>query len=61
MAVLAAKVRRKLDNGARRMHEADRFLKRLNFQYSYRLNGQPRGPVRQVFAKVITLPSAMVQ
>ncbi|MBX9392963.1 hypothetical protein K4749_05030, partial [Streptomyces sp. TRM72054] len=61
MAMQAAKVRRKLDNGTRRLREADRFLKRPNSQYSYRPKDQPRAPVRQVPAKVITLQPAMIQ
>lgn len=61
MAMLAARVRRKLDNGVRRLREADRFLKRPNSLYSYRPKDQPRVPVRQVTAKIITLQPTMIQ
>lgn len=61
MAMLAAKVRRKLDNGARRLREADRFLKRPNSKYSYRPAGQPRSPTRRVPPKVLTLLPVIVQ
>ena len=39
MAMLAAKVRRKLDNGIRRLREADRALKRPASKYSFRKAG----------------------
>jgi hypothetical protein len=58
---LAAKVRRKLDNGVRRLREADRFLKRPNSLYSYRPKDQPRAPARRVPAKNITLHTTTVQ
>ncbi|WP_323181059.1 IS4 family transposase [Streptomyces sp. NBC_01142] len=61
LASLAAKVRRKLDNGTRRLREADRFLKRPNSLYSYRPKDQPRVPVRQVPTKAITLHATIVQ
>jgi Insertion element 4 transposase N-terminal/Transposase DDE domain len=61
MAKMAAKVRRKLDNGARRLREADRFLKRPNSKYSYRPAGQARRPTRRVPAKVITLHPAVLR
>ncbi|MGW7824738.1 IS4 family transposase [Streptomyces puniciscabiei] len=61
LASLAAKVRRKLDNGARRLREADRFLKRPNSLYSYRPKDQPRVPVRRVSTKTITLHTGIVQ
>ncbi|MFE3327942.1 hypothetical protein [Streptomyces sp. NPDC059176] len=61
LASLAEKVHRKLDNGTRRLREADRFLKRPNSLYSYRPKDRPRIPVRRVDAKVITLHTAMVQ
>ena len=61
MAMMAAKVRRKLDNGARRLREADRFLKRPNSKYSYRPAGQPRSPTRRVPPKVLTLLPVIVQ
>jgi hypothetical protein len=61
MAMMAAKVRRKLDNGARRLREADRFIKRPNSKYSYRPAGQARRPTRRVPVKVITLRPALVR
>lgn len=61
LAVLAAKVRRKLDNGTRRLREADRFLKRPNSLYSYRPKDKPRTPARRIPAKSITLHAAIVQ
>jgi hypothetical protein len=61
MAMLAAKVRRKLDNGIRRLREADRCLKRPASKYSFRTAGQVRRPTRRVAAKVLTLHHAIVQ
>ncbi|WP_369265202.1 IS4 family transposase [Streptomyces sp. R35] len=65
LAVLAAKMQRKLDNGARRLREADRHLKRPDSKYSsklsYRINTRDRRPTRRVTAKVITLQPAIVQ
>ncbi|WP_406469973.1 IS4 family transposase [Streptomyces sp. NBC_01615] len=65
LAVLAAKVRRKLDNGARRLREADRHLKRPDSKYSsklsYRINTRDRQPTRRITAKAITLQPAIVQ
>ena len=61
MTMLAAKVRRKLDNGARRLREADRRLKRPASKYSFRTAGQVRRPTRRVAAKVLTLHPAIVQ
>ncbi|MBT2401975.1 hypothetical protein J7E89_40300, partial [Streptomyces sp. ISL-100] len=65
LVVLAAKVRRKLDNGARRLREADRHLKRPDSKYSsklsYRINTRDRRPTRRITAKVITLQPAIVQ
>lgn len=59
LAVVAAKVHRKLDNGTRRMREADRHLKRPDSKYSsklsYRINTRDRSPTRRVAAKVITV------
>jgi hypothetical protein len=55
MAMLAAKAGRKLDNGARRLREADRCLKRPASKYSFRKAGQVRRPTRRVAAKVLTL------
>ncbi|HTR90751.1 MAG TPA: hypothetical protein VMI73_03325 [Trebonia sp.] len=61
IAVMAAKVRRKLDNGARRLREADRLLKRPASKYSFRKAGQVRRPTRRVPAKVLTLHPAILQ
>jgi hypothetical protein len=62
MAVMAAKAGRKLDNGVRRLREADRILKRPASKYSFRKAGQVRRPTRRVAAKVLTLhPAAIVQ
>jgi len=61
MATMAAKVRRKLDNGIRRLREADRALKRPASKYSFRTAGQVRRPTRRVAAKVLTLHPAIVQ
>ena len=61
MATMAAKVCRKLDNGARRLREADRSLKRPASKYSFRTAGQVRRPTRRVAAKVLTLHPAIVQ
>jgi hypothetical protein len=60
MATMAAKVRRKLDNGARRLREADRSLKRPASKYTFRKAGQPRRPTRRVTAKVLTLHPATI-
>ncbi|MEU1407872.1 IS4 family transposase [Streptomyces sp. NPDC005728] len=64
LAVLAAKVHRKLDNGARRLREADRHLKRPDSKYSsklsYRINTRDRQPTRRVAPKVITLHARIV-
>jgi hypothetical protein len=61
MATMAAKVRRKLDNGVRRLREADRRLKRPASKYSFRTAGQIRRPTRRVAAKVLTLHPAIVR
>ncbi|MEY9991265.1 hypothetical protein ABIE67_009620 [Streptomyces sp. V4I8] len=61
LALLSAKVCRKLDNGTRRLREADRFLKRPNSLYSYRPKDQQRAPARRVPAKAITLQPTMIQ
>ena len=61
MATMTAKVCRKLDNGVRRLREADRFLKRPASKYSFRKAGQVRRPTRRVAAKVLTLHPAIVQ
>jgi len=61
MATMAAKVRRKLDNGVRRLREADRRLKRPASKYSFRTAGQVRRPARRVPAKVLTLHPAILR
>jgi hypothetical protein len=61
MTTMAAKVRRKLDNGVRRLREADRRLKRPASKYSFRSAGQVRRPTRRVAAKVLTLHPAIVR
>jgi hypothetical protein len=61
MVMLAAKVRRKLDNGVRRLREADRILKRPASKYSFRKAGQVRRPTRRVTAKVLTLHPTLVR
>jgi hypothetical protein len=61
MTTLAAKVRRKLDNGVRRLRQADRSLKRPASKYSFRKAGQVRRPTRRVAARVLTLHPAIVQ
>ena len=61
MATMAAKVRRKLDNGVRRLREADRRLKRPASKYSFRTAGQIRRPTCRVAAKVLTLHPAIVR
>ena len=60
LAKMAAKVPRKLDNGARRLREADRFLKRPDSKYSIRKSGEVRRPTRRVPDKVITTEPAIV-
>lgn len=61
MVTMAAKVCRKLDNGVRRLREADRFLKRPASKYSFRNAGQVRRPTRKVAAKVLTLNPAIIR
>ncbi|MEU9396708.1 IS4 family transposase [Streptomyces sp. NPDC048324] len=65
LAVLSTKVHRKLDNGTRRLREADRHLKRPDSKYSsklsYRINTRDRRPTRRVTPKVIELQPAIVQ
>ncbi|MFB6783417.1 hypothetical protein ACFCX0_40380 [Streptomyces sp. NPDC056352] len=65
LVALAAKVYRKLDNGARRLREADRHLKRPDSKYSsklsYRINTRDPRPTRRVTAKAITLHPVIVQ
>jgi hypothetical protein len=60
MATMAAKVRRKLGNGVRRLREAGRCLKRPAPKYSFRKAGQVRRPTRRVAAKVLTLNPAIL-
>ncbi|WP_406292850.1 transposase [Embleya sp. NBC_00888] len=64
LAVLAEKVGRKLDNGTRRLREADRHLKRPDSRYSskfsYRINTRDRQPTRRVAPKTITLQPVIV-
>ncbi|MFC5035077.1 IS4 family transposase [Streptomyces fildesensis] len=64
LAVMAAKVHRKLDNGTRRLREADRHVKRPDSKYSsklsYRINTRDRQPTRRVEPKVITLHPGIV-
>jgi hypothetical protein len=61
MVTMAVKVRRKLDNGARRLREADRCLKRPASKYSFRTAGHPRRPTRRVTPKVLTLHPAILR
>jgi hypothetical protein len=61
MAMMAAKVRRKLDNRARRSREADRSLKRPASKYSFRKAGQVRRPTRRVTARVLPLHPVIVR
>ena len=61
MATMAAKVCRKPGNGARRLRQADRLLKRPASKYSFRKAGQVRRPTRRVAAKVLTLHPAIVR
>jgi hypothetical protein len=60
LATLASKVDRKLDNGARRLREAARLLKRPESKYSYRGKVQQRGPTSKAAPKAITLKPVMV-
>jgi hypothetical protein len=61
MPMMAAKVRRKPGNGARRLREADRCRKRPASKYSFRKAGQARRPTRRVAAKVLMLHPAIVR
>jgi hypothetical protein len=61
MAMLAAKVTRKLDNGPRRPREAPRVLKRPDSKYSYQSTSKQRGPTRRAPPKIITLHQKIVQ
>ena len=61
MTMMAAKPASKLDNGARRLREADRCLKRPASKYSFRKAGQVRRAYRRWPPKVLTLHPAIVQ
>ncbi|MEO6082336.1 MAG: IS4 family transposase [Umezawaea sp.] len=61
LAMLASKVRRKLDNGGRRLREAVRLLKRPESKYSYRGKVQQRGPTGKVSPRTIVLNLALVE
>ena len=61
LAAMAAKVRRKLDNGIRRLRGAGRLLKRPASKYSFRTAGQVRRPTRRVAARILTLHPAILQ
>jgi hypothetical protein len=58
MAAMAAKVGRKLDNGARRLREADRLLKRPASSTPSARQARST-PTRRVTAKVLTLHPAI--
>jgi hypothetical protein len=60
MKRMATKVARKLDNGARRLREADRCTRRPVSQYVARKKDQFRRGTRRVPEKVITLSPAIV-
>lgn len=60
LAMLEAKVRRKLDSGPRRSRCAPRVLKRPDSKYSPSVKKQQHGPTRRVPAKVITLNPVML-
>ena len=60
LAMLEAKVRRKLDSGPRRHRTAPRVLKRPDSKYSPSVKKQQHGPTRRVPAKVITLNPVML-
>jgi hypothetical protein len=55
LETMAAKVRRKLDNGTRRLRQGDRILKRPASKYSYRKAGQIRSPTRRVAPRQLAL------
>jgi hypothetical protein len=55
LETMAAKVRRKLDNGTRRLRQGDRILKRPASKYSYRKAGQARSPTRRVAPRQLAL------
>jgi hypothetical protein len=60
LAMLEAKVHRKLDSGPRRSRCASRVLKRPDSKYSPSVKKQQHGPTRCVPAKVITLNSVIL-
>jgi hypothetical protein len=60
LAMLEAKVRRKLDSGPRRHRTAPRVLKRPDSKYSPSVKHRQHGPTRRVLAEVITLHPAML-
>jgi hypothetical protein len=55
LETMAAKVRRKHDNGTRRLRQGDRLLKRPASKYSYRKAGQIRSPTRRVAPRQLAL------
>ena len=59
LATMAAKVRRKLDNGARRLRTGDCLIKRPDSKYSYRTAGQVRSPTRRAAPRHLALRSAV--
>jgi hypothetical protein len=61
MKRMAAKVVRKLDNGLRRLREADRYTRHPVSQYIVRKKDQIRRGTRRVPEKVITLTPAILQ
>lgn len=61
MKRMAAKVVRKLDNGLRRLREADRYTRHPVSQYIVRKKDQVRRGTRRVPEKVITLAPAILQ
>jgi Insertion element 4 transposase N-terminal/Transposase DDE domain len=61
LAMLASKIRRKLDNGVRRLREAARLLKRPESKYSYRGKIQQREPTSKAIPRTITLTPVMVE
>lgn len=61
LAGLEGKVRRKLDSTARRLHAAERVLKRPDSKNSASVKRRQHGPTRRVPPKVITLDPAMLQ
>lgn len=61
MKRMATKVARKLDNGLRRLREADRYTRHPVSQYIVRKKDQFRRGTRRVPEKVITLTPAILQ